>query len=316
MIFLFYGPNTYAARRKLTQMSETYIEKAGSNFGLLRVDGATADAKTITSALLAAPFLANSRLVVMDGLSKNKAVMEAVLNILDQVPSSTVAVFYEPAIDERTIVFKSLLAKSKPAKFAKLSPYQLSAWIKREAERQRATIEKSAVDLLLETAGEDQWRLEQEIAKLASYHSKITIDSVRELVVPSFSQNIFDLVDAIVAGDSKRALLIYRGLIAEQTNEIYILSMIIWQLRNLLLAQASGRMTAGELAKATGMSPYVAAKSMQKRSNYDEEVLKGAFLMCVNCDFAIKTGAGKPQVLVEQLIWKLSSSSNLTGRRA
>src|SRR3989344_1316771 len=107
MILFFYGPNSYASRRKLQEIIETYKTKTGSDFGLERIDGITSNAKTLGSALRAVPFLASSRLVVIEYLSANKAASGQVESIIEGLPSTTVVVFYEKELDKRTAYFKT-----------------------------------------------------------------------------------------------------------------------------------------------------------------------------------------------------------------
>lgn len=310
MIFLFYGPNTYAMRRKLSQMVETYRQRAGSDFGLERVDGSRVGAESLHGLLIATPMFSSSRLVVIESISANKAVAEQALKLLPLVPETTVAVFVEPAIDQRTSFFKALLKAAKPGKFEKLQLAQLNAWVRQQAAKHDAQIEPRAVSLLLEMVGDDQWRLEQEVQKLANYNPAISAESVRELVDPGYHQTIFDLVDAIVAGRLKLALETYRGLLGARTSEIYILTMIIWQLRNLLLAKTAGKMPPAELAKRTGMSPYVAGKATTTASRYSYEMLKTAFQAAVETDYRVKSGEGAGEVLVEHLICRLAEASS------
>lgn len=311
MILFFYGPNTFASRRKLQQMVAAYIKKTGSNYGLERIDGPSAKLEDLMGALAAVPFLASSRLVIIEDLSKNKTVAPAVDKLLPRVPDSTVVVFYESAVDQRTSFFKYLTKHAQVAKFDGLTPPQLRAWVQQEVKKLGATIERPAVERLLEMVGDDQWRLEQEIAKLANYESKITPESVDTLVAASQHQTIFELVEAIVAGKTNQAMTIFHNLLGEQVSEVYMLSMIGWQLRNLLLAKAAGRISPAELAKQAGMSPFVAGKVLSRQADYSEEALKQAFLAVVETDFAIKTGGGEPRHLVEQLIYKLSQQERV-----
>lgn len=309
MIFLFYGANTFAMRRKLAQMVETYIQKAGSDFGLERVDGASISAEGLSGLLSAMPMFSTSRLVLIDSISANKAVAERALKLLPLVPDTTVAVFVEPGIDQRTVFYKQLLKAAKPAKFERLGPAQLISWVQQQAANLDAQIEARAVSLLIETVGDDQWRLEQEVMKLANYNPTITSDSVRELVAPSYHKTIFDLVDAIVAGHLKQALGVYKGLLAARTNEFYILTMITWQLRNLLLAKTAGRVSPAELTKRTGMSSYVAGKALASSGRYSYETLKAAFQAAVDTDYQIKSGEGDGELLVENLIYRLAGTT-------
>jgi DNA polymerase III delta subunit len=288
MIFFFYGPNTYAARQQIAKLAAEYEKKTGSNFGLERIDGAKVKSEELSAALQAAPFLANSRLVIIEELGSNSAVGATIGDQISRIPSTTVAVFYDPAVDQRTVYFKTLKAAAKAIKFEPLPAAKLQQWIAAMAQAQGAEIERPAVGRLLDLAGEDQWRLGHEVEE-------------------SNTETIFNLVEATTAGKVETALRQYRRLRTEGLSEIYMLSMVIWQLRNLLLAQAAGKTTPAELAKTAGMSPFVAGKMLSKRHLFTEDQLKGAFLQAVDTDYQIKSGVGAADVLVEQLIYRLAS---------
>jgi DNA polymerase-3 subunit delta len=309
LIFFFYGPNTFASRRKLQEMVETYVTKSGSDFGLERIDGKEASYDQIIAAMQASPFLAKTRLVIIENLSANKSAVERVLAALDAIPDTTVAVFHEGEADQRTTYFKTMSKLPKAVKFDKLGQSQLLSWTKREVEKLGGTIERPALNALVEAVGDDQWRLEQEVNKLVNFAPAVTLENVKNLVSTSSTESIFDLVDAMSAGNTKRALAVYRGLIGERTNEVYILTMVTWQLRNLLLAKTSGMSNSGELAKAAGMSPFVAGKALQKGKSLSEEMLKQAFMESVEADYTIKSGQGTAEQVVEDLIYRVAEAA-------
>jgi DNA polymerase III delta subunit len=302
MVLFFYGPNSYAARQQIAKLAAEYIKKSGSNFGLERIDGSQVKPGELRASLQAAPFLANSRLVIIEDLGVNKAAVASIDSYLKEIPDTTVAVLYEASVDQRTSYFKTLKATAKTVVFETLPAPKLLQWLAREAQAHAATIERSAATRLLELAGEDQWRLSNEVAKLAAHSSSITTASVDMLVEESHTETIFNLVEAMTAGRVETALRLYRQLRADGQHEVYILSMVIWQLRNLLLAKAAGATSPPQLAKAAAMSPFVAGKMLSKRHLFSEDQLKTAFLQAVDTDYQIKSGAGVPDVLVEQLI--------------
>lgn len=311
MILFFYGPNTYASRHKLQETISAYLKKTGTEMGVERIDGRVASLEQLVSSLQAMPFLASSRLVIVEDLGSNKKVAEKIQQLCELVPASTVAIFYESAVDQRTTYFKSLSKIARVAKFEMLSTSQLTAWIGQQVKAAGGEIERGAINKLIDLVGADQWRLYQEINKLVNYCADkvISQEIVEEMVIGSEEQSIFDLVEAVVAGQQTRALKVYHSLLSSQANEIYILSMVIWQLRNLLLAKTAGAMSARELAAQTGLSPYVAEKAMSKRSTYSEEVLKSAFIESVDTDYAIKSGQGDARHLIEQLIYKIAEAA-------
>lgn len=309
MVFFFYGPNSFASRRKLQEMVATFVQKTGSDIGLERISGPQTDIRSLASALQATPFLSSSRLVIIEYLSQNKSAAEKVAQLLKQIPNTTVAVFYESDVDGRTTYFKTMSSLPNAVKFEPLPLSQLQAWVKREVQRLGGAIDKPTLDLLLEFASDDQWRLEQELVKLVNYRPQISAETVRELVVPNQNLDIFNLVESMSSGKTAAAIKAFHGLLSDQANEVYILSMIIWQLRNLLLAKTAGNMTSAELAKKAGMSPYVATKALDRQRGFAEETLRQSFQAAIETDYKIKTGQGEPVHLVENLIYHLSSRS-------
>lgn len=309
MIFFFYGSNSYAARQQIGKMRAEYIKKTGGDLGVERIDGQSVSASDLQSSLQAAPFLASSRLLIIEDLGLNKQLAPKIEKFIANIPSTTVAVFYDPAVDQRTIYFKSMAATARTVKFEQLSSTKLHSWIRQQAAMLNGEIEPAAITVLLDRAGEDQWRLSNELAKLVDYRPHITVDSVTELVEQGYNESIFDLVEAMTSGKSDKTSQIYSQLINAKISEMYILNMIQWQLRNLLVAKAAGKTTPPQLAKDAGMSPFVASKMLSKRHLFEENGLRQAFLAAVDTEYQIKTGEGAAEPLVEQLIYKVAQIS-------
>ncbi len=306
MIFFFYGPNSFGARQQIAKLTKQYIGKTGSDMGLERIDGARITIGELQSSLQASPFLATSRLVIVEDLGANKAVAPKIAAIATGIPNTTVAVFYDPSVDQRTTYFKDIKAIAKVVEFGELDRGKLQRWIAQTVEDHNATIERPAVGRLLERAGDDQWRLSTEISKLAEYANPITVAAVEEQVELSPTDSVFDLAEAVTAGHQSVALEIYANLRHAGNHETYILSMLIWQMRNLIMAKAAGKISAPALAKTASMSPYVASKMLAKRHLFNESALKQSFLQAVDLDYRIKTGDIDANLGVEQLIVELS----------
>ena len=306
MIFFFHGPNTYEARQQIAKLTRQYVMKTGSDMGLERLDGSKLSLERLDGALMAVPFLASSRLVIIEALGANKALSTKIPDMLKRIPNTTVAVFYDPNPDKRTVYYKTLSTAGKRVEFLPPTQPALQRWVGEQVAAGGGSIDRPAMNKLLDLAGEDQWRLSGEIAKLLDYSSVISVESVNELVVPSQTETIFVLIEAMTAGNTQEALQTYDRLRSSGENEMLILNMVVWQLRNLLLAKTAGKISPPELAKTAGMSPYVAGKMLARRHNFSEERLKTAFIAAVNTDYGIKSGSGASDIMVEQLIVKLS----------
>lgn len=309
MVIFLYGPNSYERQRQVDTMTAAYVKKTGSDLGLERIDGETATVQQLMSSLAAVPFLATSRLVIVEGAAANKTIGAKWTDILAAVPKSTVAVFVEREVDQRTAAFKALKTAEKVMKFEPLSPAKLPAWVKSQVAERGGSIEAAAVRELIDRAGDDQWRLGQEIGKLVAYAPEITVAAVEELVAATIQRTIFDLVEAMTAGRAAVALTAYQALLAQKESEIYILTMIQWQLRNLLMAKlAPAAMSPTEAATASGVSPYVMSKAVAAAARVDEAKLRAAFAAAVEAEYQIKSGAVRGEVAVERLIIQIAAS--------
>jgi DNA polymerase-3 subunit delta len=306
----FYGPNTYAIRMQLQQMTAAYLAKSKSDFGLERLDGSNVKWNDLSASLQATPFLASSRLVIVNNLSANKPEGGKVASLMGRVPSTTVAVFVEKEVDQRTSVYKELSKADKVLKFDQLTGSRLQAWVRSEVERLGGTSDGAAIRELIELAGEDQWRLSEEINKIINYEPLLSVETVRMLVTPSVERSIFDLVEAVTLGRISVALNGFHALLRQKESEMYILTMVQWQLRNLLFAKAApASMSPSELAKAAGMSPYVAGKMVAAQQLMSESVLTAAYKAAADCEFDIKTGRTRSEAAVEQLLYRIAASA-------
>ncbi len=309
MILFFYGANSFAARAKLGQLKEQYIAKAGNDFGLDQLDGERIKLQELIQQFQAVPFLATSRLIIVENLGKNKQVAEEILGRLDEVPESTIVVLYDPEVDKRSKYFKTLSKLPRAAEFKPMAPPQLARWIEDEATRLGSSMERPAVQELLNRCGDDQWRLAGEITKLATHSEKIVKADVESMVEVSEEQNIFAFLDSVMAKDVRTALGGLERLQATGQNEMYILTMLLWQLRQVLLAKFSGTTNSGELAKRAGISPYAAGKAITLARKTDEDVLKDMYSACVHCERDIKLGKAKPEELIEALVMRLCQTA-------
>jgi DNA polymerase-3 subunit delta len=310
MTLFFYGTNAYALRQQLQQMVVAYRKKAGSDYGLERIDGAAVKPRDLLAALQASPFLANSRLLIVEGVAGNKLVAEKLGDMLGKVPATTVVVFVEREVDRRTNAFRSLSKADKVVNFEPVTGPKLLGWIKSEVERLGGTIDRGALTELVDVAGEDQWRLAEEIQKLVNYAPEVSVASVRELVTPSAERSIFDMVEAMAAGKADVAVRGYHDLLRQRESEIYVLTMVQWQLRNLLMAKTAPNMSPAELASAAGMSPFVAGKMLAAQGGMSEDYLKKAYSAAANCEYDIKSGRLKAEAAVEQLIWRVATAAS------
>ena len=338
MIIFFYGQDTYRMRQKLKALKEKFISASLGNTNLSVLDGANISYDEFVRQILAMPFLSKSRLVIVENIMKGQKsakggpppkadgpraqapgrdILEKIPEALSKVPNSTILVLVEEGKpDKRTSIFKKL-AKEKVEEFKLLEPDQLRRWIIREVENRKSKIDSDGLSKLIEYVGNDLWRMSNELDKLTAYFStslgtgskQLTAENIELLVNPQIQANVFDLIDNIARKNLSAAIKELYKMLNTGQHELYILTMISWQYRNLLIIKDLALRTkisnSWALAKKAGISPYVVQKCLSILPRYKFEELKKIYAEISDYDFKIKTGKIKPRPAIELLIFRL-----------
>jgi DNA polymerase III delta subunit len=90
---------------------------------------------------------------------------------------------------------------------------------------------------------------------------KIMRTDIDKLTDQSVQSTIFSLLDAAFAGDSKKAISMYREQRSMRIEPQYIIAMLTWQLTALAQAVFAQPQTESTIV-AAGQSPYSARKSL------------------------------------------------------
>jgi len=340
MILFFYGEDDFRLKQKVKQLKEKFISASLGDTNLVILDGAKLTYEEFIRQILAMPFLAKSRLVIINDLLKEgkKEVQEKVVEALKKVPESTVLVLVEMGQpDKRTSLYKKLNQPKISQEFKPMDLGEVKVWAKHEIEVRGAQIEPTALEKLVEYVGNDLWRMENEIEKLICYKSMSSSSRIKSdklpkggdlgsrsndqpigsdiiktndvilLVRPQIQSNIFDLVDAIANKNFKRALKELHQLQDNGEHELKILATVVTQYRNLIVARdlfdrSKGKLGQWDLAKAVGMHPFVAQKTLQQIKNFTLEELKNNYRELMECDIAIKTGKIDGPTAIDLLI--------------
>lgn len=332
MILFIYGEDTYRSKQKIDAIKAKYISASlgDTNLAIADVADKNIDFTQITRMVLAMPFLAKKRLAIIKNLlsTKNKKLQEQVGKLIDKVPETTLLVFYEEEVpDQRSSLFKKLKKVASTEEFKKPDEYALKKWIKETVAAQGGSLEPQALEKLILYVGGDLWRLDNEMNKIISYrgtpvleHSSvrgvaeeprniktITVKDVELLVRPNIQSNIFAFIDALGRKNIQRAREELQRLLTQGEHELYIISMIVYQFRNLLIVKdllERGK-TASEIPSQSGLHPFVVQKSISQASGFSLSDLKKIYRHLLETDLDIKTGVLEPCLALDLLMVKI-----------
>lgn len=301
MIILFYGKDSYRAKRKIKELEEEHRAKNKSGLSLRYLDAKGLLFEDLKNEMTAISMFQEKKFVVLTGVFGNSKLKEELIEEIDVfIKSDNILLLFEnDDINVKDKLLSLLIKKVKTEKFDFLKDEKLKEWARNEIELLGGEIEENALTLLTGMVQGNLWQMSNEIVKLVNYSKgKITEEAIQLLVNPNNETNIFDTIDAIAKKDKKKAVYLIKNHIEKGESAIYLLTMIASQIRNILSVKSSD----GERAYDLGMHPFVFSKSMAQSRNFSLEDLKKIYSRIVELDSQVKVGRIDQNIAIDILI--------------
>ncbi|HXH22390.1 MAG TPA: DNA polymerase III subunit delta [Dehalococcoidia bacterium] len=331
-LHIFHGPDGFSAREAVREL-RSRLGVADAN--VVRLEG-TAPVSEIASAAHTATFFAEPRLVIIDSLSKRlegrrrggrprrggssgaASELDQLVELLSNLPETTTVVLLEEAPSAGFIdTFKGIASvRHFPIKRGQ----EMRRWAEARVEAQGGKISAAALDRLCELVdGAHLGELAQEVDKLLAYVGgrRIEVEDVEEVGSGAVSHQTWDLTDAVVAGQADSALRVLRRMDEKQHPPQLLLSMLVRQYRQILLAQELLRegLSAPQIGERLGIAhAFPLGKVIDQASRYPAENLERAFRRLLEADVAVKTGVMDIETALDLLIVDLAQIAG-AGRR-
>jgi len=341
VFYVFHGEDEFSQREQLAAFKARLGDPALVALNTSVFDGRTVTLGELRHACDSIPFLADVRLVIVEGwlthlasrrgggqdqeagdepAPSSRKIVEELVTYLPQMPDTTRLVFVEPKrIRENHPVL--LLAKSDPKRgivkaFDPPRGDALIDWIIARARKHGGAMSFPAAQLLAESVGEDLRLLDGEIRKLVTYvgGSRPVGEADVKLLTPYAGEaNIFQMVDALGQRQGEVAARLMHRLLDGGKHPLELLSMIARQFR--LLIQTKELVEQGrrppDIAKELGVQPFVADKLMRQARNFSLEQLEAIYRRLLEIDVAIKTGEMEGVLALDLLVAGLAFPANV-----
>lgn len=305
MIRTLTGANTFLLKRELDAAVAAFLVEHG-DLALERIDGQEAELAKIQEAITSLPFLANKKMVVLRAPGANKDFAEKVAQLLSDVPETTDVIIVEPKVDKRSSYYKFLKSKTAFQEFNELDQSALASWLVMTAKGQGGTISSKDANYLVERVGANQQALGNELEKLLLYAPTITRRSIDDLTEAAPQSTIFQLLEAVFAGNVQRAFELYGEQRALKVEPAQIIAMIAWQLHVLAVIKTAGQQSADAIAKEAKISPYVIRKSQGIAHRLTLAKLKALIADLLLIDMRLKREAIDADEALQNYLLKLA----------
>ena len=309
--YLIYGDEAYLRIQNRDKLKKALLG-SGDSMNMQIYEGGGLNPGEIIDMAETLPFFAERRVIVIEDSGFFKSGCPELADYLKSPSETTAFIFVESAVDKRKDMYKAVQKAGLDICCETPDEQMLYKWIAGRLQSEGKRISARAVAYLLGRVGTDMSNLVNEMDKLISYcmdRQDITEADIDAVCANWLTSRIFEMTDAIVVKDRKKAMDIYYDLLALKTPPEQILALISRQFNLLLITKELVEMGQQQkaVAAAIELPPFVASKYMGWVRNYTRQDLKESLDLCLRSDQAVKSGKLDHVISVEMIIVKASA---------
>lgn len=295
-VHLLLGPNMFALSEERRRWMRSFREKHGDE-NLLRFDAEAINYRELANEAATAPFIAEKRLIVIDGVPKGKKGEAAAL--VESLHSATILLFsLETELGRHvkfTVIQKEIQQLAECREFPSLSQHQIANWMDAVFREKGGSASAAARALLLNLIGEDQQMLLQEISKMVLYARgrEISPEDVRALAGCSVERESWALMDMLCDGRSDDAILYVRGLLERGYSPHGLWNTFLWMVSFIVQVVAyvdDGETNAASIARDLHARHSTVHSVLRFARQADRAKLRAIVERVVEVDHGLKTG--------------------------
>jgi DNA polymerase-3 subunit delta len=298
-IHLFYGENQLNLKKELQLWRQSFLNKYPDSTNFSEFKNPTKELITILSDLQTPPFLDDKRLVFVFNLYQQLEPKEYAkfMKQLPKIADTSIVVFIEETkIPKNAKIITDLKKIGQVREFA-VSNKELTATFNQIMAAHKKKISPNLLQELIIKLEQNPAKLEQEAIKLALFcgNEEITETEIQQIVKFSSHISVFELIDNISAKKTKLALKNFNSLIdagEEPTKVFYLIARQIRILIQLISLKQAGK-SESEIAKSTGLHPFVVKKSLPQLRNFTVAKLTQILNQLLQIDHNLKAGGIK-----------------------
>ncbi len=339
-VYLFYGEETYLIDDILRRLKKKLVNPDFEQLNFILIGGKEASYEKIIDACETLPFMAEKKLVYLNGLDifKKKSGSspeeeeeqstkyitempkndeERFANYIAKIPESTVVVFYgNPSVDGRRKIVKQIKKYGCAAEFTKLSEEKFNRWIKwifgtlgKSIGARELVLFKNNLDYLGKRSSQNLLDVENEIKKLVSFMGEsinVEKDHIDKAMGSNFHNDIFNLLDSIEKNNYPESVKRLNHMLEKKEPALKILAVLGNQIKNILSSKllTEEGYSYKEIASKLEIHDFVARKCVTQGRRLTIERLRELLNLFLDADMAIKSSKMDETLIMEMLILK------------
>ncbi len=328
MLHILIGEDDYSIRQALGEIKKGIGDATALMTNTTVLDGRQVTLEQLRGACETVPFLAEKRLVIVEGLferyepagktgkkkssrpSDKPEEYQAIVEAIKKLPPFTELVLLGGGVKAGNPLLRELSAVTKVKHFPRLKELQLRQWLERRVSGAGGSISTQAAALLVRFVGNDLWTMAGEVDKLTQFAAGRRIEEADVKAVVSYAQeaNVFAMVDAILEFRAGVAQELLQQLFRQGAAPAQLLTMLARQVRIIFqVKEMRDRGKArGEIQSRLGLtSDFLLRKAWDQADKYSLARLREVFHKLLEADLSIKTGKLDGEIALDILVAEL-----------
>lgn len=309
--YLIYGEDTFRRKSYEDKFRKNTVDEAAQIMNVSVFNDVKTTAGQVIEAAETFPFLSDRRFILVKDcgfLSEGKkAESDLLAEYISNMSDTACILFSEEKADKRLKLYKAI---DKAGICEEIKPFDeksLIDLISRKLAKSGIKITRPLCAYMVRNSGQNVELLSADTDKLIAYldgKDKVNVEDIDAICSKTSEVKVFDMVNAMIAGNSERALEIYRNLLNLSESPFMVLSLISRQFRIILKSKSmsgSGIPNA-EIAKKIGVPPFAVSGALKQANSFSYKMICKALNACLQTDYGIKLGKVEPETAVEMLI--------------
>lgn len=315
MIYLIYGQDNFRSEEYLNSMINFYQKDNPFYFSFDFSDKflPSLEISEIKEILGSRNLFSDTKLIVFKNLLNNipssfqKEIFKIIFESkIDKAKSIMLIIYENNKVKEGTLL-KYLKNKIKSAKeYHLFKKKELNQWVDEEDKKLGIKLNREAKDILIDSFESDTGLIYYTLKKLSLLKKEIIDRKIlEENVWLPFNTNIFSFLDTLAERKIASAFNLLMKEIKQDNSQfhlLYLLKMIIFEFRNLLIIKEIKVKSLAEIQKKTKIHPYTLSKIYPLTKGFSLDELKRIYQKLFLCDERIKRGLMGSELALQMLL--------------
>jgi DNA polymerase-3 subunit delta len=328
LLYVLVGEDDYSLRQALEDIKKSISDPAALMTNTTVLDGKTVTPEQLRNADETVPFLAEKRLVVVEGLlerfepprksDRKKPSRQAdrseefkkFVDLAGAVPPFTELVFIGSGIKASNPLLREFSTLTRVQSFPLLKSAQLAPWIEKRVKQVCGSISPQAMTALVRFVGNDLWTMANEVDKLVLYTAGRRIEEadVKAVVSHTREEKVWELINAVLESRGGMAQEALQQLLQQGMAPAYLLASLSSQVRTIFLVREMrvGGKSQHEVQSKLGLnSDFQMRRAWEQSQKHSPTRLCELYHRLLDTDESIKTGKMEGEIALEMLVAEL-----------